>query len=326
MAETTSIEWTATILPDGRKFPGYTFNPIWGCTKISPACTNCYAATWANRYGVGWGPKAERRTFGEKHWAQPLKWNREAAASGIRRKVFCASMADVFEDHPAWDAERPKLWELIEKTPALDWLLLTKRPENIRGMAPTGWLEDLGWPQSVWLGTTAENQGEFDRRAPYLATLPAPVRFLSCEPLLGPLDAEAALMEEWANWVIAGGESGSGARPSHPDWFRSLRDQCQAAGVPFHFKQWGAWAPLGTGLPVRGWCSDGDGSRGGKELITIDGADYLGRFPHRDLDGHLPTGASVYEVGKKRAGRILDGREWSEMPTPRPELRAGGAR
>jgi protein gp37 len=170
--------------------------------------------------------------------------------------VFCASMADVFDNHrsilPDW---RANLWSLIAATPHLDWLLLTKRPQNIAKMLPPTWSD--GWP-NVWLGTTVENQTEADRRIPHLLATPARVRFLSCEPLLGPVDltrvknpvcGEVCALTGYLGtgmygdygpklaWVICGGESGPGARPMHPDWARSLRDQCQAAGVPFFMKQ-----------------------------------------------------------------------------------------
>jgi protein gp37 len=234
MSENSAIEWT-----------DHTFNPVWGCMKVSPACDNCYAETLANRFGDHWGPHAEFRTFGDKHWSEPLKWDRAAAKAGKRSRVFCASMADVFDNR--WpDGVRERLWALIQATPHLDWLLLTKRPQNIGKMLPPDWGD--GWP-NVWLGTTVENQDELNRRVPYLRAAPARVRFLSCEPLLGPLefsnvssrsDAISQLGKkafDGIDWVIAGGESGPGARPMHPDWARSLRDQCKAAGVAFFMKQ-----------------------------------------------------------------------------------------
>jgi len=258
MAKTT-IEWTASVNAKGEVVPGYSYNPWWGCVKVSPGCQNCYAETFAKRTGHNiWGPAAttQRRTFGEKHWQEPLKWNEDALQAGERRRVFCSSMADVFEDHPQLIDERLRLWKLIDQTPQLDWLLLTKRPENITGMIPSWWAAD-GYPTNVWIGTSVENQAAADKRIPVLASIPATVRFLSCEPLLGPVDLSAYLggeyetgvewggMHEMAqeppdiSWVICGGESGSHARPMHPDWARSLRDQCQAAGVAFFMKQMG---------------------------------------------------------------------------------------
>lgn len=245
MAENSGIEWTT-----------HTFNPWAGCTKVSPACDHCYAESWAKRSGhVEWGPKGNRRRT--KTWGNPVKWNRQAGETGERPRVFCASLADVFDNHrsilPEW---RRDLWRLIRETPNLDWLLLTKRPQNIEKMLPDDWSD--GYP-NVWLGTTVENQTEADRRIPHLLSVPAVIHFLSMEPLLGPVDIGIGLgctcdSEERCfgtcpyyrsgvnprqlSWVIVGGESGHQHRPTDPDWFRGLRDQCSAAGVPFLFKQW----------------------------------------------------------------------------------------
>ena len=238
MAKTT-IEWTASVNAKGEVVPGYSYNPWWGCVKVSPGCQNCYAETFAKRTGHNiWGPAAttQRRTFGEKHWQEPLKWNEDALQAGERRRVFCSSMADVFEDHPQLIDERLRLWKLIDQTPQLDWLLLTKRPENIDYMAPCSWVAD-GFPGNVWLGVSAENQAMADKRIPILAGIPATVRFLSCEPLLGPLDLSEWL--DFISWVIVGGESGPKARPMNPDWVRSIRGQCNGAGVAYFVKQMG---------------------------------------------------------------------------------------
>lgn len=239
MAQTT-IEWTHRRLPDGGVVPGYTFNIVWGCQKVSEGCKHCYADTLASRYGYYlWGPFASRRVLSPAYWSHPLRWNQEAQAQGIARNVFCSSMADVFEAHPIVAQEREKLWPLIEQTPWLNWLLLTKRPQNVVGMVPSGFC----WPSNVWVGTSVENQQRACERIPELLCVPAAVRFLSCEPLLGPLDLRPWLApsDDWyeLDWVIAGGESGSGARPMDPQWVASLRDQCVAAQVPFFFKQWG---------------------------------------------------------------------------------------
>ena len=143
MGKNSSIEWT-----------DHTFNPWWGCVRVSPGCQNCYAETWAKRVGADvWGAGADRRFFGEKHWQEPVKWNRTASESSPRKRVFCASMADVFELRTDLDTARQQLWKLIIETSNLDWLLLTKRPENIRSMAP--WTV---WPDNVWIGTTVEDQ------------------------------------------------------------------------------------------------------------------------------------------------------------------------
>lgn len=246
---------------------------------MSPACKHCYAESWARRLGEPvWGAQADRRFFGDRHWAEPVQWNKVAAASGERARVFCASMADVFEDRTDLDIWRDKLWDLIERTPDLDWLLLTKRPDRVLSCTPWG----KSWPANVWLGTTTETQRWADRRLAALAKIPAAVRFISAEPLLGPVS-----LEEYADiidWVITGGESGPKARPSSPSWFRSLLNQCMAAEIPFHFKQWGDWAP-GQGINLAK-------ARGS---ISVDGTTML-------------------RVGKKAAGRFLDGEIYDGLP------------
>lgn len=227
MAKDSAIEWTH-----------HTFNPWWGCTKITEACDNCYAATFSHRLNLDiWGTSAPRRFFGDAHWREPVAWNRQAEAQGERRRVFCASMADVFEDRRDLDELRARLGELITATPHLDWLLLTKRPQKAVKLAP--WRS--AWPDNVWAGTTVEHQRLAKSRIEALLKVPARTRFLSCEPLFSALDLSPWL--DRLDWVIAGGESGGRARPSQVEWFRSLRDQCTSAGVSFHFKQWGNWVP-----------------------------------------------------------------------------------
>lgn len=245
----------------------HTFNPWWGCVKVSPACQHCYAETFAKRVGQKvWGVESPRRFFGPKHWAEPLKWNAAAVKAGVRRRVFCASMADVFEDRSDLLNERLRLFQLIDDTPQLDWLLLTKRPENLQRLLP-GWWSGKPWP-NVWLGTTAENQEYANERIAHLLGVPAVIRFISAEPLLGSLDLERGgwsflrpLIPPPGNkrgwkrgldWVIAGGESGANCRPSISDWFRTLRDQCVSAGVPFHFKQWGGVHAKANGRELDG--------------------------------------------------------------------------
>lgn len=174
MTEFSKIEWC-----------DHTFNPWWGCVRVSPACRFCYADTQARRYGHEvWRKKGPRRMLSDANWAKPLKWNRDAEKAGVPAKVFCASMADVFEDHPDVAESRERLWDVIDATPWLRWQLLTKRPENVKGMAP--WGDD--WPENVWLGTSVETQRFADQRIPVLLSIPAKTRFLSCEPLLGPLN------------------------------------------------------------------------------------------------------------------------------------------
>jgi protein gp37 len=153
MGKETGISWT-----------DHTFNPWWGCLKVSPGCANCYAEAFAKRTGHDvWGPEAEYRTFGASHWKEPLQWNNDAAKAGVRRRVFCASMADVF-DVRGPRSEREKLWSFIRITPHLDWQLLTKRPENWMAMIP----EDIMESENVWLGFTAEDQEHYDERKKYL--------------------------------------------------------------------------------------------------------------------------------------------------------------
>jgi protein gp37 len=241
MGQRTSIAWTDK-----------TFNPLWGCTKVSPACDHCYAEQWARRFGVQWGPRGEFRQFGDHHWNEPLCWNRAAQKAGKRAKVFCASMADVFDNR--WpEGVRDRLWALIRATPMLDWQLLTKRPQNIAKMLPPDW--GSGWP-NVWLGCTAENQDEADRRLPHLLLIRAVIRFISYEPALGALDLEsvihAALMRgevvpggtvQPVSWVIIGGESGPGARPMDPNHALYLIEQCERAGIAVFMKQTGSNRP-----------------------------------------------------------------------------------
>jgi len=376
----TKIEWA-----------DHTFNPWRGCTKVSEACRNCYAEKQAKRnpntLGI-WGPEGTRVVAAEAAWKKPLKWDREAKSAGVRRRVFCASMADVFEDwqgpmHDScgnrlheitdgrpglvggttksthWYSESPcdddpepwltmtdvrrRLFELIDATPNLDWLLLTKRPENIAAMMPVRYKFDedasrdvgamIDTPvvrHNVWLGTTVENQQAADERIPHLLRVPARVRFLSCEPMLGPINLSPYVSDGKVkisqgidcDWVIAGGESGPHARPMHPDWVRSLRDQCVAAGVPFHFKQWGEWCASGErdGQQVfrqfaskqqwvnksQSWMSPGDVCLDADGRECKSGADFeSAKYPV----------TIMRRVGKAAAGRMLDGREWDELPT-----------
>lgn len=238
-----------------------TFNPWIGCTKVSDACTNCYAeALMDTRWGkVKWGAGEKRIRTSESNWREPLKWNKAAAAAGVRRRVFCASLADVFdvEADPRW---REELILLINDTPHLDWLLLTKRPQ----VAKKCW-ETYPMPSNIWLGTTVEDQKMADLRVPILLSIPARIRFLSCEPLLGPIDLttikqtvapgffgdalqwyhrgkvheDEGLAYPSISWVIVGGESGSGARQMPMEWAYEIRNQCIDAGVFFFMKQMG---------------------------------------------------------------------------------------
>ena len=265
----SKIEWT-----------DHTFNPWWGCTKVSGACDNCYAEAWAKRTGHSvWGRNQPRRQLSDAYWGQPLRWNHEAKKFG-RKRVFCASMADVFEWRFDLDSLRLRLWETIERTPHLDWLLLTKRPHLINRLVP--WNDS--WPENVWVGTTVEDQQAAKKRISKLLETSARVKFLSCEPLLEELDLEPWILD--IDWVITGGETGARARPTAPSWFRRIRNLCVENNVPFHFKQWGDWFPL---------------EELGDPFLT----------------SRIETwyGEEFVKVGKKKSGRLLDHLEWSQLPT-----------
>jgi len=336
----TKIEWA-----------DHTFNPWIGCTKVSPGCDHCYAEADFDkrRHVVQWGAGNPRKLTSDSNWAQPLRWNAKAGrdlkaweqfkcvngfddahliARGMvrptRPRVFCASLADVFDNEVSvqW---RFELMKLICETPHLDWLLLTKRIGNASAMLETAFRavhhQREGWADNtlpnVWIGATVVNQEEADRDIPKLLAVPAARRFLSMEPLLGPVDLERPhpgpdlnqsgggmicqpwLIQSGIDWIIVGGESGPNARPMHPDWVRSLRDQCQAAGVPFFFKQWGEWIAAGqadcpTGPPFSRW-------------QWSDGTPFK---PYEEDRNQV----LFCRAGKKAAGRRLDGRKWNEVP------------
>jgi len=276
MGKNSKIEWT-----------DHTFNPWWGCVKVSPGCENCYAERLAHRLDFDvWGVNANRRWMSKSYWQRPEKnWNKISPG-----RVFCGSMCDIFEIHKdpmvndLMDAERQRLWNLIQSTPNLEWLLLTKRIDNVvRNMNIRALLES--GRLNIRLGITVCNQEEFDRDVPKLIELKVP-NFISMEPLLGAVEfsiwpwvtvpVNPTLKMSFGpaiDWVIVGGESGPHARPMHPDWVRSIRDQCNEANVPFFFKQWGEWLPLEN-----------------KTTVVFD------------------------KVGKMEAGSILDGEEWKEFP------------
>lgn len=220
MSEKTIIAWT-----------DHTFNIAWGCEKVSPGCKNCYADGIATRYGHRlWGPGSARRTFGDKHWSDPLKWDAQAKREGTRKRVFSSSMCDVFDSHPTIAEEREKLWPLIRQTRNLDWQLLTKRPQNITAALPSDW--GAGYP-NVWLGVSVESI-DYAGRVDILREVPAAVRFISYEPALGPL---AGIDLTGIDWVIYGGESGPKYRDHDIEWARTMRVACEEAGTAFFFKQ-----------------------------------------------------------------------------------------
>jgi protein gp37 len=229
VAANSQIEWT-----------DHTFNPWTGCTNISPGCDNCYAEAWSKRSGhVKWGNSPRKRTT-EQYWKAPLIWNGRSdlfqAAHRRRQRVFCASLADVFDNQaePEW---RQDLFALIRATPCLDWQLLTKRPQNIRKMLPQDW-GPSGYP-NVWLGFTAEDQERYDQRCRFIERIPAAVWFVSYEPAIGPLRLNHD--KPVPHWLIIGGESGHGARPMQANWVRNIVADCRIRDVAPFFKQWGSY-------------------------------------------------------------------------------------
>lgn len=292
----TKIEWA-----------DYTFNPWIGCSKVSAGCKHCYAETLMDtRYGrVEWGEHGTRVRTSPGNWKKPISWDKQVESTGLKR-VFCASLADVFEDRPELEQWRTDLFGLIQQTPNLIWMLLTKRPENVLNMG----FNQEALP-NVWIGTSVENQETANERIPHLLKVPAAVRFLSCEPLLGPVDLKTVQYDNIVeidsltgdhgvikpyrgrsgnkiNWVIVGGESGSNARPMHPDWVRSLRNQCVESGVPFFFKQNGAYRPASNDDP-------------------------LYKQQHKFMFSEFAT-VPMVKISKKEDDRLLDGREWNEFP------------
>ena len=236
MAENTKIEWT-----------DHTFNPWIGCTKVGPACDFCYAESLSNRYGwVTWGPHGERKRTSPANWRKPIAWDKAAAKAGVRHRVFCASLADWLDNQvPAqW---REDLALLIDETPNLDWLLLSKRIQNFDKHAP--WHSD-NLPSNVWLGITCASQDEFDRDYPKLAAVNARVRFISYEPALAPLIYVGGVSPR-PNWIICGGESGHSARMMRPEWARDIRDACKTHGIAFFMKQMTKKAEIPADLLIR---------------------------------------------------------------------------
>jgi protein gp37 len=342
----SKIEWT-----------DHTFNPWVGCTKVSAGCLHCYAEAMDKRFhraDAAWGAGVPRRRTSPDNWKEPLRWQKMAAegffvevrrdgafvARGdvrklakdtiqpgdrvvqVRPRVFCASMADWLDDEVAVEWLADLLW-LIQRTPGLDWLLLTKRPENFftrltrcATEACTGgddgprqliqlWTDAFAplSPPNVWIGASVETQRNADARIPALLKIPARVRFLSCEPLLGAVELSDVTRRadcvsvlgrpalEGIHWVICGGESGDGARPMHVKWARSLRDQCAAAGVAFFFKQWGEYVGLENMLEET------------REFLTGPQGPGLAPLYWQGVESN----GVIHRVGKRAAGRMLDG-------------------
>lgn len=301
MGQQTKIEWTDA-----------TWNPVTGCTKVSAGCKNCYAERDFHRPYPG-RDFTDLRTHPERlDW--PLRWrgSKQAKAEGRPSRIFVNSMSDLF--HEAVPEEFiGHVFATMARAEQHVFQVLTKRPKemfDLVGNDESRWgpFQDAAlegdaetWPlPNVWLGVSVEDQSTFDERSALLRLTPAAVRFISYEPALGPIDAGLPDDLEWLDWVIAGGESGPHARPSHPDWFRSVRDQCLEAGVPFFFKQWGEWAPIST-------------STGIQELPFGNYSVEPGWIGKRVFyPGFLKR-------GKKLSGRLLDGRHWDRFPYPKTE-------
>lgn len=334
MSADTLIEWAHD-----------TTSPWWGCTKYSEGCKNCYAESLARRFKRGtWGPNGTRALQVEACLEDLRAFARKAQRTGQIRRVFLGSMCDVMEQHPALEEPRKRLWaglHALSCDPLGAWirvLVLTKRTKELAEYAFWN-----GWPSCCWAGTSVENQAAANERIPHLVQVPAAVHFLSCEPLLGPVNLRFPYNNAGGihnfdalrgyggfgnfdrqkyriHWVIAGGESGPAARPMHPDWALSLRDQCVAASVPFLFKQWGEFAP---GEEIE---ASGTDHTGMYEDDPIDGGvpkHYFRDAPIRETarrfgKGEIPHNVGgdtvVLRVGKKAAGRLLDGRTWDEVP------------
>ncbi len=305
MGETTGISWTDA-----------TWNGWTGCTKVSPACDNCYAERDAKRYGLAkWGKGEQRVRTSVAYWKKPLTWDRKCAKEGTRMKVFAFSMADVFDEEVP-DEWRDEFFELVRKTPNLDWLVLTKRAHKMYGYAERFRRDGNPLPKNVWWGVTVEDQTRANQRIPYLLSMPeavdnpAAVLWVSAEPLRGPVDftkieirdAEVTInalsghvkgpddMIPRLDWIITGGESGPNAKPADPTWYRDIRTDCSVHGTAFFFKQWGEWMPLYKGGPD----------------VTKDTKGVTYQY-----------GGSVYKLGRKHDPQTLDGIEYHQFPERR---------
>lgn len=347
----TKIEWA-----------DLTFNCWIGCAKVSPGCKFCYAEADMDkrRKRAVWGACGTRSVTSYSYWQEALKWNREAQHEGVRKRVFCASLADVFEDftgqivdnkgNPLWlpliresfvdvlprmvtvdtgfpltlSIIRMYLFKLMEATPWLDWLIVTKRPENAMSMVPKHWQTD--WPVNVWMGVSVENQNEANNRIPYLLKIPAPIHFVSQEPNLGLVDytkilvngkqmfgmdaeevtaelnalGDGADFEFKIDWIIVGGESGEKARPMHPSWVLSVQQQCAEYDTHFFFKQWGEYA----------WGANGSDIKEGKNLMFVyeDGT-IAGDIIEQGRNAELMT-----KVGKHNSGALINGNIYRSIP------------
>jgi len=348
MAANSAIEWTDA-----------SWNCLAGCEAISPGCARCYAATMTRRLEA-MGQKAYAGLTTDKHFNGTVRCLPEKLTIPLRwkkpRRIFVNSMSDLFHEDVPFEFIAI-VFGVMAACQQHTFQVLTKRAERMQEILPEiahprlrhvpdyarHLVEPLTkaprvpWPlPNVWLGVSVEDQQRADERIPLLLKTPAAVRFLSCEPLLGPLDIYYGLQSERdlysrddrfgipnnastakVDWVIVGGESGPHARPMHPDWARSLRDQCQAAGVPFFFKQWGEWAPIENHRVMVPKAQGGNyGILPGGEKVFGSDSRQLHIWP--DKIGRDDS-FSCLKVGKKAAGRLLDGREWNEFP----EVRCG---
>jgi protein gp37 len=301
MGKNSKIEWC-----------DHTWNPWFGCTEVGPACDFCYARVLMDeRYGkVTWGAGADRIRTSEANWREPFKWDRAASVAGKIATVFCLSLGDIWDNEvdPIW---RRDAFDVMRRTPNLFYLLLSKRIGNAPKMCDPFHGNPL-LPSNCALGSTMINQEEWDRDIRKLkdaAILLQPrFTFASVEPMLGAIDARNDLPD----WVIVGGESGPHARPMHPEWARDLHAQCKFSGVPFFFKQWGEWLPSHQGSA---WKPIPDNVIG-PHCIATNGAVSNGG----ELKGgpeKRPLWCMIQKVGKKAAGRLLDGVEHSEWPEVR---------
>lgn len=296
--EETKISWA-----------DYTFNPWVGCTKVTDGCKHCYAETMNKRFngGKNWGPNGERRTTKVQNWNQVLRLNRQCKEAGIRKVVFCASLADVFEDNPQVFDTRLRLWDLIQQCDSLDWLLLTKRPQNIMRFVPEVWKTQ--WPGNVMPGVSVCSQKDYVlfyemQIAAYRCNF---LWFASMEPLLGYPDMKVWLDDKSdvkPHSVIVGGESGPGARTMHPNWVRWIKYDCETLGIQFHFKQWGEYAEE---------CKELDGM--GCKIVFIADDGTIDQFMKDTMETKFANGveldgvkyAKMVRYGVKNTGNRFDG-------------------
>lgn len=319
--EFSGIEWT-----------DHTFNPWIGCSKVSEACAHCYAVRLASRLGVTWGDHAERKPASNEMWGKVERWHREAQANRSALRVFCASMADVNDVNGPAEL-KARLWSLAESTNALQWLMLSKRPERYAIEFPPRWMQE-GVPSHIWIGATAENQRWAEERVSHLRAIPSQVRFLSVEPLLERVDLTHLLLppggapgmprqlgDGGIHWVIVGGESGPGSRPMHPAWVRDVVQACRRTGTACFFKQWGEYLPIEV-------TATGTGIRHSPAFPPLEGVVQMKRWDgenaypvesQAEYSDLIMTPGSVIslKIGKKMAGHRLDGMELRDFPRDR---------